>query len=43
MEKEPVTKFDLEAAFKALDELDIPVAEKGIAANRVNLNETFAN
>jgi len=43
MEKEPVTKFDLEAAFKALDELDIPVAEKGIAANRVNLTETFAN
>ena len=43
MEKEPVTKFDLEAAFKALDELPTPTAEKGIAANRVNLDETFAN
>jgi len=41
MEKESVKKFDLEAAFKALDEIEIPVAEKGIAANRVDLRERF--
>ena len=39
--KESVTKFNLEAAFKALDEIEIPVARKGIAANKVNLKETF--
>ena len=39
--KESVTKFDLEAAFKALDEIEIPRARKGIAANKVNLKETF--
>jgi hypothetical protein len=39
--KESVTKFNLEAAFKALDEIEIPVAKKGIAANKVNLKETF--
>ena len=41
MEKESVKKFDLEAAFKALDEIDIPQV-KGIKANRVNLKERFA-
>ena len=41
MEKESVKKFDLEAAFKALDEIEIPVAEKGIRANRVDLRERF--
>lgn len=41
MEKESVKKFDLEAAFKALDEIEIPVAEKGIKANRVDLKERF--
>ena len=41
MEKESVKKFDLEAAFKALDEIEIPVAEKGIRANRVDLKERF--
>jgi len=41
MKKETVEKFDLEAAFKALDEIEIPVAEKGIAANRVDLKERF--
>ena len=35
--KESVTKFNLEAAFKALDEIEIPVARRGIAANKVNL------
>lgn len=41
--KESVTKFDLEAAFKALDEIDIPIPERGVRANRVNLAETFEN
>ena len=40
--KESVTKFDLESAFKALDELDIPVSEKGIKANRPALTEIFS-
>lgn len=40
--KESITKFDLEAAFKALDELDIPVAKKGIKANKPALNEIFS-
>ena len=40
--KEPITKFDLEAAFKALDEIDIPVAEKGIHANKPALTEIFS-
>jgi len=43
MEKESVKKFDLEAAFKALDEIDVPVAEKGIKANRVDLKERFSH
>ena len=42
MEKEMVQKFDLEAAFKALNEIDTPKAEKGIRANRVDLKERFA-
>jgi len=41
MEKEQVKKFDLEAAFKALDEIEIPVAEKGMRANRADLKEAF--
>ena len=40
--KESITKFDLEAAFKALDDLDTPVAEKGIRANKPALNEIFS-
>ena len=40
MKKESVNKFDLEAAFKALDELDIPVV-KGIKAHREDLKEKF--
>jgi hypothetical protein len=40
--KESVTKFDLESAFKALDEIDIPVAEKGIRANKPALTEIFS-
>lgn len=37
-----VQKFDLEAAFKALNEIETPKAEKGIRANRVDLKERFA-
>ena len=40
--KESVTKFDLEAAFKALDEIDIPTAKNGIKANKPALNEIFS-
>ena len=40
--KESITKFDLEAAFKALDDLDIPVAERGIRSNKPALNEIFS-
>ena len=39
--KESITKFDLEAAFKALDEIDIPVAGK-VPANRPALTEIFS-
>ena len=40
--KESITKFDLEAAFKALDEIDVPATEKGIKANRPALTEIFS-
>ena len=40
--KESITKFDLEAAFKALDAIDIPIAEKGISANKPALTEIFS-
>ena len=40
MKKESVNKFDLEAAFKALEEIEIPVV-KGIKPNRENLQEKF--
>jgi hypothetical protein len=40
--RESITKFDLEAAFKALDELDIPEASKGIRANRAPIKEVFS-
>lgn len=40
--KEQITSFDLEAAFKALDDLDIPVASPGIKANRPALTEIFS-
>jgi hypothetical protein len=40
--KESITKFDLEAAFKALDDIDIPVAGK-VKANRPALTEIFSN
>jgi hypothetical protein len=40
MKKEPVNKFDLEAAFKALDEINVPVV-RGIRPNRENLQEKF--
>lgn len=41
MGRESVTKFDLEAAFKALDEVTIPEVEGGPRANRVDLQEYF--
>lgn len=41
--KESVTKFDLESAFKALDEIDIPVVDKGIRANKPALTEIFSH
>ena len=40
MRKESVQKFDLEAAFKALNEVEVPVV-KGIRPNRENLQEKF--
>ena len=40
--KESITKFDLEAAFKALDEIDVPKAEQGIRANKPALTEIFS-
>lgn len=37
-----LTKFDLEAAFKALDEIEIPEAKTGrMSRNEINLKETF--
>jgi hypothetical protein len=39
--KESVTKFDLEAAFKALDEIELPKATK-VKANRPALTEIFS-
>ena len=39
--KESITKFDLEAAFKALDEIDMPEASK-VIANRPALTEIFS-
>lgn len=41
MKKEQVTIFNLEDAFKALDELEIPKAERGIKANKTDLVESF--
>lgn len=38
MEKEKISRFDLEAAFKALDEIDIPKV-RGIRPNRMDLRE----
>lgn len=39
--KESITKFDLEAAFKALDEIEVPKAGK-VKANKPALTEIFA-
>lgn len=39
--KEPITKFDLETAFKALDEIDIPTADV-VIANKPALTEIFS-
>jgi hypothetical protein len=40
--KESITKFDLESAFKALDEIDIPTVGK-VRANKPALTEIFSN
>lgn len=40
--KESVTKFDFEAAFKALDEIDVPSSNEGVKANRPALAEIFS-
>ena len=39
--KESITKFDLESAFKALDEIEIPKAGK-VRANKPALTEIFS-
>lgn len=39
--KEPVSKFNIEAAFKALEEIDIPSVTGGILPNKVSLNESI--
>lgn len=41
MEKESVKMFDLQAAFKALDEIEAPKT-KGLKSTRVNLKERFS-
>ena len=41
MKKEQVTIFNLEDAFKALDEIAVPKALKGIKANKTDLIESF--
>lgn len=40
--KESITKFDLEAAFKALDEIEAPISEEGLKANKPALTEIFS-
>ena len=40
--KESITKFDLEAAFKALDEIDSPATTRGLKANKPALTEIFS-
>lgn len=40
--KQNITAFDLESAFKALDEIDIPAVKGGVKANRLNLHENFS-
>lgn len=40
--KESVTKFDLEAAFKALDDIAAPEVDAGIKANKPALTEIFS-
>lgn len=42
MNIEAITKFDLEAAFKALDDIAVPAANGGIKSNRAPLNEIFS-
>ena len=36
--KESVTKFDLEAAFKALDDIDVPASEKAFVGTVISLD-----
>jgi len=39
--KEPVSKFNMEAAFKALEEIDVPKVSGGIVPNRIDLKESM--
>lgn len=39
--KEKVTRFNLEDAFTALNDIEVPKVRGGIRANRVNVHETF--
>lgn len=39
--KESVTTFDLEAAFKALDDIEVPKVSGGVAPNRLDLQENL--
>lgn len=41
--KESITKFDLEAAFRALDAIESPKAPKKLKANRVTLTEKISS
>lgn len=41
MKKEQITRFNLEDAFKALDEIEVPKTKKGIQANKNDLVESF--
>ena len=43
MNIESITKFDLEAAFKALDDITVPAVSGGIKANKAPLTEIFTN
>jgi hypothetical protein len=42
MIKDSVTQFDLEAAFKALDDINMPETNKGLKANKAPLTEIFS-
>lgn len=41
--KESITKFDLEAAFRALDAIEVPKTSKRLKANKVTLTEKISS